>query len=134
MSHQVVKIIKIYAGVICAWRYFYFLKLDNFKHKWEYPTYAYKILNIGLRMSKYFSPSAYTTFNLLLGILNIFFICLCCRLLEKEEEWKADVEASIAMKDARSKIIQMEKEEAIAEVGFWLNAENYRKISNIRGT
>ena len=35
---------------------------------------------------------------------------------EQEEEWKADVEATIAMKDARSKMVQREREEMIQEV------------------
>ena len=38
-------------------------------------------------------------------------------MLLQEEEWKHDVEATIAMKDARSKMIQMEKDEMIQEVG-----------------
>ena len=37
-------------------------------------------------------------------------------MLKQEEEWKHGVEASIAMKDARSKMLQMEKEEMIQEV------------------
>lgn len=41
---------------------------------------------------------------------------LFCRLLDQEEEWKADVEATIAMKDARARMIQMEKEETVQEV------------------
>ena len=41
---------------------------------------------------------------------------LYCRMLDQEQEWKADVEATIAMKDARSKMIQMEKQEIVQEV------------------
>lgn len=40
-----------------------------------------------------------------------------CRLLEQENEWKNDVEASIALKDNRSRMIQMEKDELLREVG-----------------
>ena len=36
--------------------------------------------------------------------------------MENEEVWKADVEASIAMKDSRLKVLQMEKDEKIAKV------------------
>ena len=38
------------------------------------------------------------------------------RLIEQEEEWKAEVEADIAMKESRIKILQMEKEDRIAQV------------------
>ncbi len=43
--------------------------------------------------------------------------CYGCRLMQQEEEWKMDVEATLAMKDARARMIQMEKEELIQEVG-----------------
>ncbi len=36
--------------------------------------------------------------------------------MDQEEEWKMDVEATLAMKEARSKMLQMEKEEMIQEV------------------
>ena len=38
------------------------------------------------------------------------------RLMEQENEWKADVEAQIAFKDAKSRMLQMEKDEVIQEV------------------
>ena len=40
--------------------------------------------------------------------------------MEQESEWKADVEAAIAMKDAKSKMLQLEKEEVIQEVRAFL--------------
>lgn len=42
------------------------------------------------------------------------------RLAEREEDWKADVEAAIAIKDSRSRMIQMEKEENMMEVSVLL--------------
>ena len=36
--------------------------------------------------------------------------------MQQEEEWKMDVEATLAMKDARARMLQMEKEEMIEEV------------------
>ena len=40
------------------------------------------------------------------------------RLMQQEEEWKMDVEATLAMKDARTRMLQMEKEEMIQEVTY----------------
>ena len=37
-------------------------------------------------------------------------------MLKQEADWKADVEATIAMKDSKSKMIQMEKQDLIEEV------------------
>lgn len=37
------------------------------------------------------------------------------KLIEQEEEWKADVEADIAMKETRMRILQMEKDDRIAQ-------------------
>ncbi|KAI0219895.1 hypothetical protein LSAT2_028596 [Lamellibrachia satsuma] len=37
------------------------------------------------------------------------------KLIEQEEEWKAEVEADIAMKESRMKTLQMEKDERIAQ-------------------
>ncbi len=49
--------------------------------------------------------------------VHVFYVCMLhYRLLDQEEEWKADVEATIAIKDARSKMIQMEKDEMVQEV------------------
>ena len=50
--------------------------------------------------------------------------CLFDRLMEQESEWKADVEATIAMKDAKSKMLQLEKEEVIQEVSNLVDTEN----------
>lgn len=38
------------------------------------------------------------------------------RLMQQEEEWKMDVEATLAIKEARARMLQMEKEEMIQEV------------------
>jgi len=43
---------------------------------------------------------------------NVFLL----RMNRQEEEWRADVEASLAMKDSRAKMIEMEKQELIEEV------------------
>ena len=49
-----------------------------------------------------------------LAVLGIFRYDF--RLMEQENEWKADVEAQIAFKDAKSRMLQMEKDEVIQEV------------------
>ena len=38
--------------------------------------------------------------------------------MQQEEEWKNDVEATLAMKEARAQMLQMEKEEMIQEVSL----------------
>ena len=42
------------------------------------------------------------------------------RLMEMESDWKHDVEATIAMKDAKATMIQMERERDIQEVSLRL--------------
>ena len=45
---------------------------------------------------------------------------VCCRLLAQEEQWLADVEASIVSKDVRSILLNKEKEEQIQRVGYFI--------------
>ena len=45
--------------------------------------------------------------------------------MEQENEWKADVEAQIAFKDAKSRMLQMEKDEVIQEVNIHVHVQLY---------
>ena len=62
-------------------------------------------------------------------VLSIF------RLLQQEEEWKADLEAAIALKESRAQMVQNEKDEMIQEViNFswpYYNAHTSSSIVNV---
>ena len=47
---------------------------------------------------------------------TVAMVIVCVRLLAQEEEYRADLEATMAMKDARSRALSIEKEELIQEV------------------
>ena len=47
-------------------------------------------------------------------------VCVWCRMQEKERQWRARVEASIESKDARSRMIQREREAAKKHVRRYL--------------
>ena len=60
-----------------------------------------------------------------------YSVCLCSvRLLNQEEQWLNDVEATIAMKDARIRTVQKEKEEQIQRVRIgWMDGRTKERTN-----